>query len=100
MQGCCFFLCCFLKIVLVSCLGLLKGLPVFFWKLLECLSYGREDVSRERVIVFFLWLWVKKGYHKNPIGKRKHRLKPVVPKGFLFDPNYQHIISKSITDIC
>ena len=24
---------------------------------------------------------------KNPIGKRNNRLKPVVPKGFLFDPN-------------
>ena len=34
-----------------------------------------------------IWLWVKNtGYLKNPIGKRKNRPKPVVPKGFLFDP--------------
>ena len=28
----------------------------------------------------------KKGHLKNPIGKRKNRPKPVVPKAFLFDP--------------
>ena len=32
------------------------------------------------------WQWVKKGYLKNPTGKRKKQTKPVVPKGFLFDP--------------
>ena len=32
------------------------------------------------------WLWVKKGYLNNPIGKRTNRPKPVVPKRFLFDP--------------
>ena len=34
----------------------------------------------------FKWLWVKTGYPKNPIGKRKNRPKPVVPKGCTFDP--------------
>ena len=30
------------------------------------------------------WLWVKKGYPKTPIGKRKNRPNPVVPKGGIF----------------
>ena len=31
------------------------------------------------------WLWIKTtGYPKNPIGKRKNRPKPVVPKGGIF----------------
>ena len=37
------------------------------------------------------WLWVKKGYPKNPVGKRKNRPKPAVRKGFRFDPK-PHIL--------
>ena len=34
-----------------------------------------------------IWQWVKNTrYPNHPIGKRKNRPKPVVPKGFLFDP--------------
>ena len=36
--------------------------------------------------VVVIWLWVKKGQLKNPIGKRENRPKPAVPRGFLFDP--------------
>ena len=37
--------------------------------------------------MMIIWPWVKKGYLKNPTGKRKNRLKTVVPKGWhLFDP--------------
>ena len=32
------------------------------------------------------WLWVKKRYLKNTVGKRKNGLKPVVPKRFSFWP--------------
>ena len=47
-----------------------------------------------------IWLWVKKGYLKNPVGKRKNRPKPVVPKGFLFDPKpyrFPHFFSRKVT---
>ena len=47
-----------------------------------------------------MWLWVKKGYlknRKNPVEKRKSRLKPVVPTGFLFD---QLCLSPNIAPTC
>ena len=35
---------------------------------------------------FAIWLWVKKGYPKNPIGKRLDMVRPksVVPKGGIY----------------
>ena len=41
---------------------------------------------RRRRIILMMWLWVKRWYLNNPVGKRTNRPKPVVPKGFLFDP--------------
>ena len=38
------------------------------------------------LLVAVIWLWVKKGYLKKTIGKRKNGPKLVVPKGFRFDP--------------
>ena len=46
-----------------------------------------EAAKAEEAESNLYWLRVKNtGYLKNPMGKRKNRPKPVVPKGFLFDP--------------
>ena len=49
------------------------------------MTQGGSDADVEHEVEDFasiLWLWVKKGSPKKPIGKRKNRPKPVVPRVF------------------